>query len=460
MTTPVKRSLGLFLWLGLVALAARPVAPVETLVGFACAPLRLVAELASPLWALRRPAVRAAERDLLAAWDEEAAAGEDLLAALARHATPTDEALVAGRRLVHAEVVGRVPRQPDFVLARVRDARGLVPDLPVVHGEIFVGRVQRVGPQPGLPAGLIEIKLVTSPQCHIGARAVEAGTGAEVDMVVGGLDAPGRLAVHTPSDRGFSGGMALVHARLAGVDPFLAYAEGFRLGVVRRAPDEERWSLEAELDYRDGLFHLVVLAAPDASLTSDEPMPQALADQGWRRARPLSHGDPSPWREAARVALGTAHGARSGAALAFGARLVGRLDDVGPWTSEAEFLGDVGLSVVAVACFAEDDVPRVLGRLVSLGREPGGAVRFRASGGEPLQLPADGPDGCRAARLFTGSGDPGVPSGLYLGTARVPVGSAGDEERVVRLLDASDAGSLDELWVRVEGAGGARRGAP
>jgi hypothetical protein len=47
---------------------------------------------------------------------------------------------VAGRRLVHAEVVGRVPRQPDFVLARVRDARGLVPDLPVVHGEIFVGR--------------------------------------------------------------------------------------------------------------------------------------------------------------------------------------------------------------------------------------------------------------------------------------------------------------------------------
>jgi hypothetical protein len=456
----MKRSLGLFLWLGLVGVAARPLAPVETLLGFASSPLRLVAELASPLWALRRPAVRAAERDLLAAWDEEAAAGEELLSALARHATPRDAALVAGRRLVHAEVVGRVPRQPDFVLARVRDARGLVPELPVVHGEVFVGRVHRVGPQPGLPAGLIEIKLVTSPECHVGARAVDAATGAEIDMVVGGLDEPGRLAVHTPSDRGFSGGVAVVHARLPGVDPHLTHAEGYRLGAVRRAPDEERWSLEAELDYRDGLFHLVVLAAPDASLPSDEPMPQALADQGWRRARALSHGDPSPWREAARVALGTAHGAQKGAALAFGARLVGRLGDAGPWSSEASFLGDVGLSVVAVACFAEDEVPRVLGRLVSLGRTRGGAVRLRASGGEPLLLAPDGPDGCRAARLFTGSGDPGVPSGLYLGTARVPVGPAAAEERVVRLLDASEAGSLDVLWVRVEGAEGVRRGAP
>jgi len=452
---PLKRTLGLLLWLGLVGMAARPIGPLETLLGFVLAPLGPAAELASPLWIVRRPEVRAAERDLLAAWDEEARAGQELLAALARHANPTDPALVDGRRLVHAEVVGR-GQDPDFVRARVRDARGLERDLPVVHGDVFVGRVQRVGPAVGLDLGEIEIQLVTSPDCHVGARAADGETGAEVDMVVGGLDEPRRLAVHSPSDRGFSGGLARVHARLPGVDPHLALAEGYRLGLVRRGLDPGHWSLEAELDYRDGLFHLVVLAQPDGSLPSDEPMPQALADHGWRRADPLSHGDPSPWRDAARVAVGTAHGARTGAAVAFGARLVGRLGAAGPWSSDALFLGDVGFSVVAVALFEDDGVPRVLGRLVSLGREDG-AVRLRAAGGEPLPLDPDGEDGCRTARLFTGSGDAGVPSGLYLGQARVPVGEAAEGERVVRLLAASDAGSLHELWVRVEGAAGARR---
>jgi hypothetical protein len=278
--------------------------------------------------------------------------------------------------------------------------------------------------------------------------------------VVGGLDDPRRLAVHSPSDRGFAGGLARVHARLPEVDPYLSLAEGYRLGFVLPGRDAEHWSLDAELDYRDGLFHLVVLAPPDAALPSDEPMPQALADEGWRRAQLLSHGDPAPWRESARVALGSSGGARPGAALAFGARLVGLLGEVGPWSSDALFLGDAGLSVVAVARLEGDDVPRVLGRLVSLGRESGGAVVLRAAGGEPLPFEPDGEDGCRTARLFTGSGDAGVPSGLYLGQARVPVGPDAGGERTVRLLGASDAGSLQDLWVRVEGAAGARRESP
>jgi hypothetical protein len=40
------------------------------------------------------------------------------------------------------------------------------------------------------------------------------------------------------------------------------------------------------------------------------------------------------------------------------------------------------------------------------------------------------------------------------------VGPDAGGERRVRLLGASDAGSLQDLWVRVEGAAGARRESP
>jgi hypothetical protein len=453
------RILGLFLWLGLVGLAVRPVAPIETLLGVLGAPLRVLAEVASPLWLVRTPEVRAAERDLLFAWDAEAAAGEDLLAALARHATPADPSLVEGRRLVHAEVFGRMPESLDLVLARVRDPTGLVRDLPVVHGGVFVGRVHAVGPAAGLASGEIVVRLVTSPACHVGARVRDEESGQDIDLVVGGLAEPRTLAVHSPSDRALSGGLACVHARLPELDPHLALAEGYRLGRVLPTDGQGPWSLEAELDYRDGLFHLVVLAPPDPALASDQPMPQALADLGWRRVRTLSHGDPSAWREAGRLGIGRSGGARSGAALAYGARLVGRLGAVGLASSEALFLGDRGFSVVAVARFDGDGEPRVLGRLVSLGRRASGEVELRASGGEPLGYGPDGPDGCRAASLFTGSGDPGTPSGLYLGAARIPVGPGATGARVVRLLDAAEARSLPDFWVRVEG-GGERREAP
>jgi hypothetical protein len=461
LSSTTKRTLGLLLWLGLVGSSIWPIPALDGAFELARAPLSALAELASPLAVLRRPEVQAAQRDVLAAWREEAEAGELLLAAQARLATPTDPALVAGRRLVHAEVVGPSRASADLLLARVRDVRGLAVGLPVVHGAVFVGRVRRIGPAVDLDADKIEIELVTSKSFRVGARARDEVSGRDVDLIVGGLDEPGSLAVQSPSDRELFAGMASVNARLEMLDPSLRLAQGYLLGRVRRVGDEQHWSVAAELDYRDGLFHLVVLAEPDQGLSSDEPMPQALADQGWRAARPLSHGDPSPWRETLRLSIGSTHGARSGAALAFGARLIGRLGAVGPWSADALLPGDPGFHVVAVALFDGDEVPRVLGRLISLGRDARGAVHFRASGGEPLALAPDGDDGCRAARLFTGAGDAGVPSGLLLGDARVPVGPAQGLEDV-RLARATRTGNLRDLWVRVEIAdadsGGPERG--
>lgn len=456
-----KRILSLLLWSVLVGVSLRPVEPLETLFSHALAPLRVVPELSSPLWGLRGREVRAAEEDLLSAWDAEARAGTTLLGGLAREATPRDPVLTAGRRLVHGEVVGRDSQSPDRVYLRVQDIRGLVPGLPVVHGEVYVGRLREVD-LPG-EADLVEVELVTAPGFHVGARVVEAGDPVPVDMTVGGLDVldPNNpqvaFAVHSPSDRSLVAGLARVHERLGDIDPQARLADDYRLGELWRPGEQQRWLVEPELDYRDGLFHLVVLAPQDPALPSDEPLPQALADHGWRRARSLSHGDPSPWRETLRVAVGHAQGTHEGAALAFGARIVGRLGVVGPWSAEARLLGDVGLSIVVVASFEGDVRPRVLGRLVSLGRGPDGAVRFRAAGGEPLPLEPDGDDGCRAATLFTGAGDPGVPSGLLLGEARVPVGDDLDGPRIVHLPRAPRGGRLRGLWVRAEGQVGGRR---
>ena len=412
-----KRTLGLFVWLALIGAAIRPIGPLEGLLGMFLAPLRVVAELASPLWILRGPEVRAAEQRLRASQEAEARSGEQLLEALARFATPRDSNLVRGRRLVHAEVIGRGERSRDVIRIRLRDARGIEPGLPVVGGEVFVGRVQRLEPVDAEDlalGGVAEVELVTSRHFHVGARVTDDGGAGEIDMTVGGLDLGPRgprrgrpaLALQNPSDRALEGGLAVVHERLAEIEPHARLAEGYLLGRVRRE-GEEHWCIEPELDYLDGLFHVVVLAPPDSSLPSDEPLPQALSDRGWRRARPLSHGDPSPWRETLRIAAGTTQGVRPGAALAFGARFVGRVGDAGPWSADARLLGDVGLEVVAVGLFEGEGRPRVLGRLTSLGRDPDGAVRFRATGGEPLPLEPDGPDGRRSARLFNRVGGRG-----------------------------------------------------
>jgi hypothetical protein len=105
---------------------------------------------------------------------------------------------------------------------------------------------------------------------------------------------------------------------------------------------------------------------------------------------------------------------------------------------------------------------RILGRLTSLGRASDGAIRMRWSVRVPLELGAGGEHGSGEhgagapgtvrARLYTGSGEPGVPGGLVLGTTELPsVVRAGEEHEL--LLDAGlDPAAVRRLFVRRESA--------
>ena len=208
--------------------------------------------------------------------------------------------------------------------------------------------------------------------------------------------------------------------------------------------------LVPEVDYLDGLFQLVVLAPPDSALPSAAPFEPVLMDRSWVRARRIAVGDPSPWRAATKVSVGTSSNVRDGAAVtALGTRLVGRVSHAGLFTSDVSFLADPGFRLVAVARFANDPVPRVLGRLVSEGRtRDGTGVRFRWIVRVALGM-ASGPGGAlERARLFTGSGDPGLPAGFFFGEALLPVDVAPGEVREIVVQSDLDPLDVRELFVR------------
>jgi hypothetical protein len=73
-------------------------------------------------------------------------------------------------------------------------------------------------------------------------------------------------------------------------------------------------------------------------------------------------------------------------------------------------------------------------------------VRFRWSVRVPLTLSGEGGD--VRARLFTGSGEPGLPGGLFLGEAVLPRRAAAGEERELVLLCSVDPGDLRTVFVR------------
>ena len=467
------RLLRAFSWSALVLLAFRPLPGVRALTEVLSGPVSFLAELASPLAFVRHGRVSAAERRLAADAGRELEENARLLADLARGARPSEPGLASGRRLVHGEVLGPSERSRDLLRVRLADLRGVVRGLPVASGDAYVGRVVEVpgGAEQSRRAtvpGVVLVELVTARGFHVGAR-VEREGAEPVLMTVGGLDDGGRrgrgrtssevlrLAVHHPSDRSLEAGLARVHELFSDAEPFSAVAGGLHLGRVRRAGEEGRLYLEPELDYEDGLFHVVVLAPRDPDLPDETARDPALFDANWLEVAPFNVGDPSPWRETAKIRAGRADGVRPGAAVtAIGARLLGRVVRAGRWTADVAFLGDPGFSVVAVARFEGVDEPRVLGRLVSLGRsDDGRRVRLRWKARVPLGLAPGAPDGTRRARLFTGSGDAGLESGFFLGEARVPVNSE-EPAPIVTLeaeLDPADVGSL---FVRLEPVIGGR----
>ena len=462
----------------------RPSAPVSRAVDLAVVPLRFVAELASPLVLVKARQVAAVEKRLAEGAVDEALANERLLADLARAARPTDPRLIDDRRIVHAEVLGR-DRDRDHLEIRLRDARGVVPGLPVALGDAYVGRIVAVDSEwiePGEgydetqpdESGTAVVELVTAAGFHVGARVVEArrsGDGplvaSEILMTVGGVRAKRgarrssekeiRLAVHNPSDRSIRGGLARVHELFA-EEEHAMLAEGLRLGEVRHGEageeaDRELW-VAPELDYLDGLFHVVVLCPPDERFGSAIPFETVLRDRNWIRTRPLSAGDPSSARSACKIRVGRSHGVVTGAAVtSIGANLVGRVIRAGILTSDVAFLDDPGFSVTAIARIDGTDEPQVLGRLDALGRdEATGLLRFRWI--VRVSLALTGAEGeVRRADLFTGSAHSGLPAGFSFGETRLPVDVAPGQAREILVdPDVAPAG-VNVLVVRTAGAG-------
>ncbi|MDP6763453.1 MAG: hypothetical protein QF903_09115 [Planctomycetota bacterium] len=446
--------------LGSTALALKPFPPAERVLDALLLPTRVLPELAAPLAWARASSVRAAEHALAAAAEEEEGRIALALEEARRACLPTDPELLAGRRRIHGEVVGRSPQGLDRVVVRLASLRGVEAGLPVVSGDAYLGRIAALDADGRREATL---DLVTGADFLVGARLVATGAGVEGEstarMVVGGLAprvaAPGaggseggagagrsaedhRLAVHNPSPRNVSFGDVLVdeprpadHGGLG--DRWSWLANGYRLGTLEAAGigrGRRLLRVRPELDYRGGL-HQVIVLAPSAGDGDGEEVGEALATldpSRWLAARVLAPSSLSPRRDGLRLAAGRWSGVREGAAVAFGARLVGVVEHAGWATADVRLLGDPGLSLTLLARLAGEPAPRSVGEVTVLGRDALGAVRLRwearlplgGVGAEPVE-----------AELLTGSGRSGVPAGLLVGHALLPRG-AGTHELSVR----------------------------
>jgi len=423
-----RRTVVLVLLVVCAVLSLRPIPLVGGAIELVFVPTRLVAELVAPLRWLRRGEVRAAERSL----DEEArrvrGAAAELLALEQESALPRPE-LRAGRRLIHGEVIRRSRGQLDRVEVRVASTAGIVPGLPVVTGDHYVGRVARLDPRE---ADMIQVDLVTGKSFHVGAAVDRTDwkgrpVGEPVSFVVGGLapelgDEQLHLRLHNPALREVERGAVRV-AEPGDLDPELArLSDGFLLGELRTvttAGGSRQPLIQSPLDFKSGLFQLIVLA-PEEGLSETERLElDTFVQANWIPARALTRGDVTPTREGRRLSEGSLAGLRPGQAVALGAHLVGRVGETGLSSADLVGLGDPGLRLAVLAEVEGEAAPRPLGELVALGRRGAdGALEFRwvcrvdlGEGVEGELLQAD---------LYTGSGEDGVPRGLFIGTTELP----------------------------------------
>jgi rod shape-determining protein MreC len=269
------------------------------------------------------------------------------------------------------------------------------------------------------------------------------------------------LSAHDPSRaRGILAelplaGPLVVHEWLTELDPYAALAEGFGLGRLLAEGHQQDRRVEPLLDFLHGLYHVTILAPPDPSLPPPEPPPHPLADEDWVRARSWAPGEPQRGRRTLQLDVGSASGVALGSAVVHGARLVGRVCALLPRSSEVALIDDPGLSLPVAAAFLDEPerTPRVLGRLTALGRDPEtGLPLLHWRDALPLELagfPAGEPV---RLRLFTGTGEIGLPAGLLLGESYVRTGASGGRGQRLTLTDVfafSQAGG--SLWVRRPG---------
>lgn len=404
----------------------------------------------------------------------EEAQARDFLVALFASAETSRADLIEGRRRVPAAVLRRPSGRTDELIVQPWTLAGLSVGLPVVHRDVYVGRVSELLPEERA----LRVSLITGRDTFVGARVlppaalVERGLASEqdaVELVVGGVQIEGRgpldqrralLAAHYPS-RGRSAfrdgelrGAVTVHELLPELDRYSALAEGYGLGLISRGEGEEDWRVEPQVDYLSGLFHVVVLAPAEAGDPQPPPPTPPLAEDRWVPAVGTSPGDPAPWGHSIQLNRGAASGVTLGAAVVRGVRLVGRIAARSRTSSEVQLLADRGLELPA-ACELhlegqDGTEPRVLGRITSLGRSPdGGRVRFHWRDVLPIELEGFEPGDHVLATVYTGSGEAGLPAGLLVGRAWLPVGGSGGRGHVFEFEDLDEwfAGEAD-VWVR------------
>ncbi len=461
----LSRSGTLFLigLLALIGLSLHPVAGVESFVGVVFAPSRCLAELALPLRLVGAKSVRAAEVETLALVESERERSRALLLAAQAAAMPAETALLRGRALVGAHVVGREPKNVDRVLLRYPQDSGVGAGMPVVCGDVYVGRVIEVDPRE---PGVCRAELVTARGFRVGAVVdaadrvlAEAGTGGGekrisqtqvgggARFVVGGVlgDARDRkiglhLAAQIPSDPSVVRGDVRVAEDESAGDARLA--DGFRLGslepVVLRGMDPKRplTGVSPLLDYESGLGQVAIVCPPQMSTAGPVLAIDPFDENAWIDARVLLAGDPSPRRGTRKLAISEGSGVLAGAALSVGARFIGRIGKVNVWSADARLLADAGVSFHAMARIEGVAEPFALGLLDSLGTDGQGGVAFRWPATIPVSV---GGDGAVQVEVWTAAGEPGVPPGLFVGTTELPRGGG---PFVLHVRLAQDANEL------------------
>ncbi len=453
------RTFYLVITLTLAVLALRPVPRAERALDWALLPARVLVELAAPVGWVRGRETLAAEGELARSMKREERAHGELEGAILDSARPKDVQLDPEQvGSVRAEVVGHTARQLDHIRIVMRDFSGLQVGMPVVSGDHYVGQIVRI-PDPDDPrcadlvrTGELEVQLITGSAARVCARISSGGAQDLCQLVVGGVakpQAPIYLDVHYPSKRRVLNGLVQVDEP-RGESPYSYLANGFRLGELgevsySRAKGEPGQALciDPGLIYDSGLNQVFVLFPAGLRPDEDYASGSALKDGNWAPARLFLRSEPSSWRDGRKLAMGRSRGVQVGAAIASGARLVGRVARAGWLVSDVQLTGDPGFSLPAIAMVerkGQGRVPLVLGRLRGRGRDRRGELLFewQAAKQESAALPAT---------IWSGSGDAGLPRGLLLGQAELPPGPGPHLLRIRRPEGVDDP---RQLLVRLE----------
>ena len=433
MSSARTRSVPWLLCLLLAVQSLWPVPSIEASLSWLLSPARLIAEFAAPLrWLKPEPAL-AAQREQLGRLRVERLT--ELDRALRASAYPGSVIVESSTRRVHAEVVGREASQRDRIRLRVDDPEGLILGLPIVYGDSFVGVVSGVPGNSrtanGRPLASDELvcDLITGKNSRIVARLLPAQGGSESRMVVGGLAAGAGellLDVHSPTWLEPEGGLVVVDESPEYGEGLTGLANGFFLGDLgphelgRGSNSEPVWCVRPRLDYSSGLHQVLILAPGREHPSRELPAVDPLETGSWRRTHLLLEHDPSPFRDGAEIPLGSLAGIWPGTALARGRDLIGRVVRVGPFSASVRLLGDPGSRVTAIAMLrtARGERPHVLGQLTARGKRADGAWIFEW----PATVPLPAELGACPAEVWTGTGEPGVPLGLFLGETELPAG--------------------------------------